>query len=256
MAQVYHNVRTHLYLNNEKQSTINTTNGARQGCNGSTVLSLLITCEIILRLEDEQVGLKNYKFKIYIFYYADDGLLLSTTIDEAKYSISLIQNIAIQSGIKNKKQTKSTRLIYNQEDRTEAIAGIRTCNEIKYLGITIENKDCSKEHKKERTNKANQPSNMARSHRKELQQVVSWKGVGLATTLCGAEILDYTKKELHKLQRIENKVYRCILQFPTCTPSCVLRSDIGATSTVARDAKIKIMFTKTILKDNRNELMK
>lgn len=38
-----------------------------------------------------------------------------------------------------------------------------------------------------------------------------WKEVGLATALYVTEIIEYTKQDLRNLQKIENKVYRCIL---------------------------------------------
>ena len=126
---------------------------------------------------------------------------------------------------------KSNILIYNQREQPDTIANIKICNKIKYLGITIENKkNCFREHKKEKLNKAKQLANMTysiteRSCNRLLVGKGYWKGVGLAVTLYGAEILDYSKEELEKLQRIENKVYRCILRVPTCPANCVLRSE-------------------------------
>ena len=99
IAQIYSNDKTRLHINNEEQATIHITNGVRQGCNGSTVLFLLMTYEIIQKLEEERIGFRNDKFKIPILYYADDGLLLSRTIEEARYSIDLIENIAMQCGL-------------------------------------------------------------------------------------------------------------------------------------------------------------
>lgn len=261
IAQIYSDDRTRLHINNEEQATIHITNGVRQGCNGSTVLFLLMTYEIIQKLEEERIGFRNGKFKIPILYYADDGLLLSRTIEEARYSIDLIENIAMQCGLQINKE-KSNILMYNQREQLDTIANIKICNKIKYLGITIENKkNCFREHKKEKLNKAKQLANMTysiteRSCNRLLVGKGYWKGVGLAATLYGAEILDYNKEELEKLQRIENKVYRCILRVPTYTANCVLRSEVGATSTVARDGKIKILFAKHILKESRNELMR
>ena len=261
IAQIYNGDKTHLCINNEKQTTIDITNGVRQRCNGSTVLFLLMTYEIIQKLEAEQIGFRNDKFKIPILYYADDGLLLSRSVEEATYSINLIQDIAMQCGLQINKE-KSNVLIYNQREQPDTIANVKTCSKIKYLGITIENKrNCFKEHKKERLIKAKQLANMTysiteRSCNRLLVGKGYWKGVGLATTLYGAEIVDYTKEELNKLQCIENKVYRCILQVPTYTANCALRSEVGATSTEARDAKIKIMFAKHLLKDNGNDLMR
>ena len=83
-----------------------------------------------------------------------------------------------------------------------------------------------------------------------------WKGLGLATVLYGAELIDYTEKDLICLQRIENAVYRTILQVPTYTASSALRGEVGATSAKARDMKIKILFSKHLLEENRNQLIK
>ena len=45
------------------------------------------------------IDFKNEKFTIPILYYADVGLLLSQTIEEAKENIKLIQEIANEYGL-------------------------------------------------------------------------------------------------------------------------------------------------------------
>lgn len=69
-------------------------------------------------------------------------------------------------------------------------------------------------------------------------------------------MLDYTVEELTKLQRIENSVYKTILQLPTYTANSAVRGEIGASSCYARDMKIKILFAKHLLKEKRNELVR
>ncbi len=51
-------------------------------------------------------------------------------------------------------------------------------------------------------------------------------------------------------------MYRTILQLPTYTANSAIRGDIGASSCYARDMKIKILFAKHLLKENRNELIR
>lgn len=93
IAKIYVNDATNLFLN-KKQCAISITNGIQQGCNGSTLLFLLLTYEIIERLQMANTGFRNQLFKIAILYYADDGLMLAHTINEAKESIKLIQSTA------------------------------------------------------------------------------------------------------------------------------------------------------------------
>ncbi len=96
---------------------------------------------------------------------------------------------------------------------------------------------------------------MARCCNRLLIGKTYWKGIALSKILFSSEVLDYTVDELNKLQRIENSVYRTILQLPTYTAnSATIRGDIGASSCYARDMKTKILFAKHLLKENRNEL--
>lgn len=82
-----------------------------------------------------------------------------------------------------------------------------------------------------------------------------WKEPGLATILYTAEIFSYNDNDLNKLQKkIENSVYREILQVPTYTPNSVWRGEVGATSSKARDIKIKILFAEHLIDKDRNEL--
>lgn len=84
IARTYVNDATNLFLNNQKQSTISITNTIKQGCNDSALLFLLLTYESIERLQMANVGFRNQLFKIPILYYADDGLMLTHPIKEAK----------------------------------------------------------------------------------------------------------------------------------------------------------------------------
>ena len=43
IANIYSHDSTELFINNNKQAEIEVTSGIRQGCNGSTILFLLVT---------------------------------------------------------------------------------------------------------------------------------------------------------------------------------------------------------------------
>lgn len=57
-------------------------------------------------------------------------------------------------------------------------------------------------------------------------------------------MLEFTEKELLKLQRIENAGYRSILQVPTYTENSSLRGEIGVTTSRARDIKIILLLVR------------
>ena len=76
-----------------------------------------------------------------------------------------------------------------------------------------------------------------------------WKSIAMPSFLFASEVLEYNEEELKTLQRIDNQVYRAILELPIYTATSALRSEIGASSTKCRDMKNKILFVKHIPRD-------
>ena len=83
-----------------------------------------------------------------------------------------------------------------------------------------------------------------------------WKGLAMPSFLYGSEIIYYTRTEIQKLQVIDNKVYRGILRAPSSTAIESLRGDVGASSSMARDMKNKLMFVKHCLEEKTNALVR
>jgi hypothetical protein len=80
-----------------------------------------------------------------------------------------------------------------------------------------------------------------------------WKGVALPGILYGSSVIDFTKSDIEKLQKIENKVYRQILGAPLYTPQTTLRGEIGATSMEARIMKSTLKYLKYL--EERDDTM-
>lgn len=78
----------------------------------------------------------------------------------------------------------------------------------------------------------------------------------LSAELFSAEKMEFTEEIMYypKLQRTENSVYRAILQVPTYAANSVLRGGIGASPCYARVLKIKLLFAKHLLDEDRNSL--
>jgi hypothetical protein len=82
-----------------------------------------------------------------------------------------------------------------------------------------------------------------------------WKSMVLPSLLYGVGVMDITKKEVNKLQVIENRVYRAMLGAPRHIPVCMLRAEIGSSMMRTRIIKTKINYGIHIERGD-NEMMK
>ena len=74
-----------------------------------------------------------------------------------------------------------------------------------------------------------------------------WKNVVIPSILQGIGIITFTKKEINKLQIIENEVYRKILGGKGYTPISILRGDVGSSKMKTRFIESKLVLIKGIL---------
>ena len=81
---------------------------------------------------------------IVALFFADDGMILMQTLQEAKESIQILSNIAKDCGLSINKN-KSNIIIFNSKNQPEYIEDIPITTIITYLGLNIHNKkDCYK----------------------------------------------------------------------------------------------------------------
>ena len=261
IAEIYSNDRTSIIINDEKKIDIEVTSGIRQGCNGSTVLFLLITYAIIEELQGTNLGYKDNIVKVVALFFADDGLLMAENIKEAIELIKIIVKCAGKCGLKLNKE-KSKILMFNSYEQPKIIEEIEVVEKIKYLGITVTNKrDCFQLHRNEAIIKARRYANLissviARSCNRILIGKTYWKSLAMPSFLYATEVMEFTNQEIQKLQTIENQVYRTILRLPSTVAVGALRSEIGASTSRSRDIKSKLTFVKHIMKENGNELVR
>lgn len=134
-------------------------------------------------------------------------------------------------------------------------------DEIKYLGITVTDKnDCFKKHKERVIERARVMANMTyliikQSCNKILIGKTYWESVALPSLLYGSSILGYTDTESRKLQRIENAVYRIILGAPRYAQVCTLRGEVGASSMKSRIRESQIKYIKYIFENETQGLL-
>ena len=146
-------------------------------------------------------------------------------------------------------------MIFNAKDRPEKIFDFPIVKQIKYLGLLIDDKrNCFDSQKKRIDNNAHKYlsqmfSILGNCCNRMLIGKTFWKGLALTNLLYGADVINFTKTELDNLQIKDNKAYRIILKVTQSTAAEILRGEIGATSSRARDIKLKIenSIPKTLL---------
>ena len=111
---------------------IDITSGIRQGCTGSTTLFKVITYMymIINEINTRGTGYKDDIIQINSLYFADDGLLLANSIEDAENKLKLVIEISRKFGLEINKE-KSNVLIFNMEQQPDTVENIKVVDKIK-----------------------------------------------------------------------------------------------------------------------------
>ena len=80
--------------------------------------------------------------------------------------------------------------------------------------------------------------------------------MALPNIIYGEEVITYNNSDIEQLQRVENRVYRTILQVPVYTPVEFLRGEVGASSAEYRNIKGKVTYLQSIVKHAKNKLLR
>lgn len=260
IAHVYDSDRTRIELGPEEEVEIEVTSGIRQGCTVSTTLFKLVTFRIIEELERLGKGFKDDMFRIDSLFFADDGMLLANSVEDAEQVISRMEDVGRQFGLEINKQ-KSSVIIFNMKEKPEKVGNIDVKESMKYLGITVNDKrKCFKLHKEEMFDKARKLANMtysviAKSCAKLLIGKTYWKNVALPSIMYGLSIIDMNKQDMEKLQRIENGVYRQIFGATKYTQGAALSGEIGTSSVKNRIREGQYKYIRYILVEG-NDLVR
>ena len=258
-ADIYEGDTTRINIGYDLEQKMSITSGIKQGCTGSTTIFKLITYKIIKKLEREGKGFENDIIKLGALFFADDGLIISTTIEEAKENIRTLLEICTECGLEINKD-KSNIIIFNMENKPEEIEGIQITESIKYLGVEIEGKrNMFMKQKSNMIKKAEKLSNMtysiiAKSCHKIMIGKTYWKNVALPAILYGTAVINITETEVKRLQQIENGVGRKILGAPKYAAVATLRGEIGMSEMRTRIAEARLRYAKGI-EEGKNELL-
>ena len=147
-------------------------------------------------------------------------------------------------------------MIFNLKEQPEYIGDIEVVSKIKYLGIEIDNK--KNYFRSQRTNivEARKMANMTYSIicNRLLIGKTYWKSIALPSILSGVNAINLSEEDIDDLRKIENSVYRTILNAPQYAPNSTLRSEIGSSLMKKRIMNGRINFMKHII-NGRNKLL-
>ena len=147
IANIYQNDETSLFLNNEKLTDIKISSGIRQGCNLSALLLILITYKIIESIQKLNYGYEEGDINISSLFYMDDGLIFTKNEYHMSTLINRLEFICLKYGLKLNKN-KCKIMIINDNNVDNSLYDIEIVNQIKYLGILIDNnKNCFQSQK-------------------------------------------------------------------------------------------------------------
>jgi hypothetical protein len=136
------------------------------------------------------------------------------------------------------------------------VMGVRQVNEIKYLGIDIE--DGIKPFKKYTDNKIEKSEKykywigqiLRKKTYKALIGKSFWKGSILPSILHGAQVIYWNKTQIDKFNKIQNATMKHILNMPLHTANAYVRQEVGFSTHIFRDIKMKLGFMQHIIKNN------
>ena len=143
-------------------------------------------------------GINTNFCKIVALFFADDGIIMMQSLQEARESIQVLTDISQKCGFSINKRKSCILIQYNKNQPTQ-IEDIPVTSSFVYLGVTIQNKrNCYKLHRIECMNKAKQYSNlmpavMARCCNKLLTEKTYWKSAALPSILHGTKVIFLTK---------------------------------------------------------------
>ena len=244
----------------EEELTIDVESGIRQGCTASTTFFKMITYKVIEELKRRTRGMRVVGVKVSCLFYADDGMLVSDSKEEALNSVKVLQEVGLKYGLKmNESKTKC--MIFNYRQVIGDLDGIEVVDELKYLGVTMKNeRNVFGTHRSAMIEKIRKMSCLTssvieKSNHRVLIGKTYWKGVVLPSVLYGMEAINLRVEDVEKLQRSENSMLRRLLRAPRRAAVAGMRGEVGIGTMKTRIIRGRLQYIRRVIQ-GENALMK
>lgn len=206
---------------------------------------------------------KLWKLTFNALFFADDGLIIAQNELELKNKIKVVQRCLEDLGLKLN-SAKSEVIVFGGTEKT-SICSMKCVSKIKYLGVIIEDKkNVFRQHIEKKI--AN-----AKKHRYWLPHILNgkilkavigkafWKGKILPATLHGMDACSWNKAHIDQMDKIQNTVLKGLLNLPRRCPNAYVRAEIGISSALYRDIRLKLGLLVHIFQNTcylKNDLIK
>ena len=259
---MYHNDHTIIKLGNMKEK-VEVTGGIRQGCCISTLLFKMVTFKIIEELRKEK-RYKIGKFDDNSIWLADDATLIAENLETLKELLDCLSRTGGRYGLEiNEKKTKIMKV--KGPDNQAHIEEYEMVQETKYLGITVggRGRNIFERENEDFMAKAERKVNslMAEVRKSADKAVVGkaiWKLMFMPAILFGRAVVPTCASRVEGLQRLENRVWRYLLDIGGYSTIDALRGEMGASMVKSRVMETTLQYVRSTMNsefDNIKELM-
>ena len=247
IVQMYENDKTTIQIGKLKE-TIEVTCGIRQGCSISTLLFKMVTFTIIEELRKNADLYNIGKYNENSLWLADDATIIARDESSMEKALNALESAGRENGLELSEE--KNRILRIRGPKIEGKIGkYKIENEAKYLGIQIGGKgrDIFQAENKLWSQKAEKKANEIISQiKKSCDKVIVgkaiWKLMALPSILFGRAVITTSKTSIEKIQRIENKVWRYLLEIGGYFTVEALRGEIGASMVKSRVMETILLF--------------
>ena len=251
IVQMYKNDFTVINLGkmNEK---VEVTGGIRQGCCISTLLFKMVTYKIIEELR-KQKKYKIGKYEDNSIWLADDATLIAEDLDTMKELLDCLSRVGKIYGVQiNEEKTKIMQI--KGRYSPSSFQGYDIVTEAKYLGVTVggRGRDIFEKENKLSIEKAEKKVNTLMAEvRKSADKVAVgkaiWKMMSIPAILFGRAVVPTCSTRIEKLQRLENRVWRYLLDIGGYSTVDALRGEIGASLVKTRVMETVLQYIRSTM---------
>ena len=263
IVQMYENDHTIINLGNMKEK-VEVTGGIRQGCCISTLLFKMVTYKIIEELR-KQEKFKIGKFEDNSIWLADDATLIAKDMKTMEKLLNCLNNIGERYGLKiNEEKTKIMKI--RGRDIQEGITGYENVKETTYLGIKIGGKNRNifeKENDLSIEEAEKKVNTLMAEVRKSADKVqvgkAIWKLMSIPAILFGRAVVPTFANRIVEIQKLENRVWRFLLDIGGYSTVAALRGEMGASLVKSRVMETVLQYVRSTMEgkfENVKEMMK
>ena len=259
IVQMYEGDKTTISLG-KMEETIEVTGGIRQGCSISTLLFKMVTFTIIEELNEKADPYKIRKYRNNSLWLADDATIIAKDEETMIKTLNILEEAGKKNGLElNDEKTKILRV--KGPGTGKMIGRFKVEEEAKYLGVMVggRGRNIYEAENKIWLEKAEKKANSILGQvNKSADRVIvgkaMWKMIAIPALLFGRAVVTTTKRNIGKLQIIENRVWRYLLGIGGYSTVEALRGEIGASMVKSRIMETMLQYLISTLSSQFSDI--